>query len=337
MKAAVLGVGRMGRRHIQVARKAGFDVAAVYDVRRESLAQAQEEYGLADDVLYDDLDRLYSAVRPDCVIVATTADSHAALAEMAAERGAKYILVEKPLAVSLAECDRMIEVCRRHGARLAVNHQMRFMEQYTEPKRVAASPALGGFASMTVVAGNFGLSMNGTHYFEAFRFVAGEDIAEVSAWFSDDVVANPRGPQFEDRAGSVRAVTKSGKRFYMEIGVDQGHGVRVIYGCRNGMITVNELSGDMISIEREEEYRSLPTTRYGMPAVERQSKISPAEIIDTSVAVLRALVDDVDSVTGEYGRQAVLALVAAHESARRGGVAVKVADVAGRSEVFPWA
>lgn len=337
MKAAVLGVGRMGRRHIQVARKAGFDVTGVYDIRRESLDQAKAEFNLADDVLFNDLDALYAAARPDCVIVATTADSHAAMTETAAARGATFILVEKPLAVSLAECDRMIAACAAHGAKLAVNHQMRFMEQYAAPKRLAASAAFGGFASMTIVAGNFGLSMNGTHYFEAFRYVAGEDIAEVSAWFSDDVVANPRGPQFEDRAGTVRAVTKSGKRFYMDIGADQGHGVRVTYGCRNGLITVNELSGDMITSEREEEFRALPTTRYGMPALERHVKVSPAEIIATSVAVLRALVDNRESVTGAHGRQAVLALVAAHTSARRGGAAVRLADIVDTTEVFPWA
>lgn len=337
MNAVVLGVGRMGRRHIQVARKAGFDVAGVFDIRRESLDQTKAECGLSDDQLFDDLDKMYAAARPDCVIVATTADSHAAMAEKAAEQGAKFILVEKPLAVSLAECDRLIAACAARGARLAVNHQMRFMEQYTEPKRLAAAPALGGLASMTVVAGNFGLSMNGTHYFEAFRFMAGEDIAEISAWFSDDVVANPRGAQFEDRAGSVRAVTKSGKRFYMDIGSDQGHGVRVTYGCRNGMITVNELSGDMIIVEREEEFRALPTTRYGMPAVEHHVKIAPAEIIDTSVAVLRALVEDRDSVSGQDGRQAVLALVAAHASARRGGERVRLEDIVDTGEVFPWA
>jgi predicted dehydrogenase len=337
MKAAVLGVGRMGRRHIQVARKSGCDVTGVFDIRQESLALAEQEYALAQNVLFTDLDRLYSTAKPEVVIIATTADSHAELAEQAAERGAKFILVEKPLAVSLAECDRMLATCARHGARLAVNHQMRFMEQYTEPKRLAGSGGFGGFSSMTVIAGNFGLSMNGSHYFEAFRFVAGEDIEEVSAWFSDDVVPNPRGSQFEDRAGSVRAVTKSGKRFYMDIGADQGHGVRVVYGCRTGLITVNELSGDMITLEREEEFRALPTTRYGMPAIERHVKIRPAEIIDTSVAVLRALIDDGDNVSGEDGRQAVVALVAAHQSARNRGAAVRLQDIQDRSEAFPWA
>ena len=57
---------------------------------------------------------------------------------------------------------------------LAVNHQMRFMEQYLTPKAIIEGDAFGGLTSVTVVGGNFGLSMNALHYFEMFRFMTGE-------------------------------------------------------------------------------------------------------------------------------------------------------------------
>jgi myo-inositol 2-dehydrogenase / D-chiro-inositol 1-dehydrogenase len=337
MNTAIVGVGRMGRRHIQVVRLAGLELTGVFDVSPDSLKLAQDEYALPSHQLFGDLDKLYAEAKPECLIIASTADSHCALTCMAAERGVKFILVEKPLAVSLNECDRMIETCKRHGARLAVNHQMRFMEQYTEPKRMFATEEYGGFASMTVVAGNFGFSMNGTHYFEAFRFLTGEDPVEITAWFSPGSVPNPRGPQFEDRAGCIRAVTASGKRLYMEIGADQGHGIRTIYACRNGMITVNELTGDVVATVREEQYRELPTTRYGMPAVNSQRAIRPAEVIDTSAAVLKALLNDVNSVSGEDGRRVVEILVAAYQSAEQGSVPVRLDKKLDRGRVYPWA
>lgn len=336
MRAAVIGVGRMGRRHIPAAIKAGCEIAGIYDVRPESLAEARREHGLSEGVVFDDLDRLYSVARPDCLVIATTADSHAPLTIQAAERGVRCVLVEKPMAVSLEQCDRMIDICASRGARLAVNHQMRFMEQYTEPKRLGSSDAFGGITSMTVVGGNFGMGMNGTHYFEAFRFVTGEPITSLSAWFSREPVSNPRGAQFEDRAGCLRAVTAGGKRFYMDVSADQGHGVRVTYGCRYGQITVDELAGDLRTVEREEQYRSLPTTRYGMPAAQRHATIQPAEVIDTSAAVLKALLTGRDNVSGEDGRRAVEVLVAAYRSAANGGAAVDV-DGLPRGEVFPWA
>ncbi len=327
----------MGRRHIQVARKLGLQLVGVYDPNPESLHLAQQEYSLPSELLFNQLDSLYSKAKPDILIIATTADAHCALTCMGAEQGAKYILVEKPMAVSLEECDRMIETCARSGAKLAVNHQMRFMEQYTEPKRLFSTPAYGGLASMTVIAGNFGFAMNGTHYFEAFRLLADENLTEVTAWFSEATVANPRGLQFSDRAGSIRAVTASGKRLYMEIGADQGHGVRVTYACRNGMITVNELTGEMILSEREAQYRDLPTTRYGMPAVNAQRTIQAAEIIDTSAAVLSALLHDANNVSGADGRRVVELLVAAYQSAENGNLPLRLNGNIDSTRLFPWA
>ena len=337
MKTAILGVGRMGRRHIKIVNQLGWDLVGVFDIRRDSLKLAQDEHALADHLLFDNLDKLYSETKPECLIISTTADSHCALSCMAAERGVKYVLVEKPMAVSLKECDRMIETCHRYGTKMAVNHQMRFMQQYTEPKRLFATEAYGGLASMTVVGGNFGFSMNGTHYFEAFRFLTGEDPVEITAWFSPEVVPNPRGARFQDRAGSIRAVTASGMRLYMEMGADQGHGVRHIYACRNGMVTLNELTGELICSEREEQYRELPTTRYGMPAVDKQRMIQAGEVIDSSAAVLKALLSGVNSVSGEDGRRVVEMLVAAYQSAEQGSVAVRLNRNLDRGRVFPWA
>ncbi len=327
----------MGRRHIEIARRGGCALVGMFDIREDALRQAQAEHDLSSDLLFNDLDALYTRARPDCLIIATTADSHCSLTCMAAERGVQYVLVEKPMAVSLDECDRMIEACERYGARLSVNHQMRFMEQYTEPKRLFDSEVYGGIASMTVVAGNFGFSMNGTHYFEAFRYLFDENLEEVTAWFSPEIVANPRGRQFEDRAGCIRAVSRNGKRLYMEIGADQGHGIRVTYAGRHGMVTINELTGELVSSVREEQYRELPTTRYGMPAVESRRMIRPADVIDSSVAVLKALLDDARRVSGQDGRKVIEALVAAHESAERGSVPVFLDSRLNRSRVFPWA
>jgi len=337
MRVAILGVGRMGRRHIHAVSRLGLDLAGVFDVKQESLKSAKEEHTLGTELLFDDLEKMYAVAKPECLIVATTADSHCTLACMAAEHGARYVLVEKPMAVSLNECDRMINTCDRLGARLAVNHQMRFMEVYTEPKRLAATEAFGGLASMTVIAGNVGFSMNGTHYFEAFHVVSGEAPVEVTAWFSPGFVQNPRGAQYQDRAGSIRAVTAGGRRFYMEIGADQGHGIQVVYACRNGTMMLNELTGELASTERRAEFRDLPTVRYGMPDVSSRRTIQPSEVIDSSAAVLKALLDGKNSVSGEDGRRVIELLVAAYQSAETGSAPVRVDGKLDRSRSFPWA
>jgi predicted dehydrogenase len=154
------------------------------------------------------------------------------------------------MAVSLAECDEMIAACKAAGVRLAVNHQMRFMDQYVLPKRIVQSEAIGGLTSINVVAGNFGMAMNGSHYFEMARYMTDEMPVEVSAWFSSETVPNPRGAEFEDRAGCVRVVTAGGKRFYMDASSDQGFGMHVSYGGRFGRVDVDELAGRMRTVAR---------------------------------------------------------------------------------------
>ena len=338
MRVGIIGAGRMGRRHIQIVRDLGLELVGIADQSLESLALAASEYEISPQLQFSDVPAMLGKTCPDCVIVATTAPTHCHYTCMAAERGAKYILCEKPMAVSLDECDRMISACGKNGAKLAVNHQMRFMEQYTEPKRIVYSEAFGGLSSVTVVAGNFGMAMNGTHYFEMFRYMTDESPELVTAWFSENHVENPRGPQFKDKAGAIRLATASGKRFYMEISDDQGHGMNVIYAGPHGHLIVDELAGTMNLAVREEQYRSLPTTRYGMPCMRNAHEIEPADVVAPSRAVLGAAQGDQGAPNGEEGRLAVAVLVAAYVSNEQGHIPVK--DRGGRlppTGFFPWA
>lgn len=328
----------MGRRHIQVVRDLGLNLAGICDLNTEALFSATEEYGVTSDLHFTNVQRLLSQTEPECVIVATTAPTHCEYTCLAAECGAKYILCEKPMAVSLAQCDRMLDVCDRNGTELAVNHQMRFMEQYTEPKRIIESNAFGGLCSIVVVGGNFGMAMNGTHYFEMFRYMTDELPVEVAAWFSSEKVSNPRGAQFEDRAGSIRLISSGGKRFYMEIGTDQGHGIEVIYAGLYGQLVVDELAGHVRLTTREEKYHDLPTTRYGMPGTEKSFRIQPADVIGPSRAVLKALLNGANFPTGKEGRLAISVLVGAYVSDENGHRPMRLDDEAlPLDRVFPWA
>src|SRR5260370_32682978 len=193
--------------------------------------------------MFADACAMIARVRPDLMIIATTAPSHVDLVCRAADSGARAILCEKPMAVSLAQCDRMIKACAAAGTRLAVNHQMRFMEQYTKPKAIVLEPSFGGLSSVTVVAGNFGIAVNGSHYFEMFRYLTDEMPVSAAAWFSSETMSNPRGAQFEDRAGSVRLTPASGRRFYMDTSTDQGHGMNGTYASPDGRPTRDRLVG----------------------------------------------------------------------------------------------
>src|SRR5277367_3134673 len=140
MKVCVIGVGRMGRRHIAAARGAGFELAGVFDQAPEALATTLAECNVERSLAFGDAREMMAAARPDAVVISTTAPSHCEFVCASTEAGVRYILCEKPMASSLEECDRMIAACRAAGTKLAVNHQMRFMEQYTDIKALVSTP-----------------------------------------------------------------------------------------------------------------------------------------------------------------------------------------------------
>lgn len=337
MKAVIIGAGRMGRRHIHAVAQAGLELAGICDLNKDALRVACDEEKISEDLCYTDAKQMLDEVQPECLVVSTTAPSHDGLVCLAAEKNVKFILCEKPMAVSLAKAQKMIDTCKKYGARLAINHQMRFMEQYTLTKSISESDELGGIVSISIHAGNFGLSMNGVHYFEMFRYMTGEYPSKVSAWFSSSDVPNPRGPQFLDKAGQIRLESESGKRFYLDAGDDQGHGLHVTYGCRHGFIVVDELEGTMTVTHRKAEHRDMPTTRYGMPWETYTRKISPADVVVPSAAVLQAMIEGDDWPDGTCGLMAMKSLVAAYASDKLGGKPVSLESDIDYTEEFPWA
>ena len=338
MKAAVIGAGRMGQTHMQVIQELGLELVGICDRSSAAIDVAKERFGIAAGQTFSVPEAMLEQARPECVIIATTAPTHCSFTCLAAKMAAKYILCEKPMGVSLEECDRMIDACRRAGAELAINHQMRFMEQYTRPKKIVRSDEFGGLSSVTVVAGNFGIAMNGIHYFEMFRYMTDEEPSELTAWLSAETIPNPRGAEFQDHGGAVRITTPSGKRFYLEAGTDQGHGVKTMYSGPRGQLTVDELAGKMRLQVRQPEHRDLPTGRYGMPEVETVIEIEPADNVSPTRAVLASLLEGNGPPTGHDGRLAVSQLVAAHVSHENGSIPVRPDDPnLPVSRVFPWA
>jgi predicted dehydrogenase len=328
----------MGMRHMSVLKGADLPLVAISDINREICDKVGQEYGVKEKHRYLSAIDMLEQTRPELVVIATTAPSHHDLVVNAVAAGARKILCEKPMATSLAECENMISVCEAAGVDLAINHQMRFMEQYTIPMQMTDSPELGGLGSVIVSAGNFGVAMNGVHYFEMFRLMTDENPISVNAWFDDIDLPNPRGEQFKDASGSVRLQTPSGKRFFMDCSGDQGFGMHVTYNCRYGRITVDELDGSLEYVAREAEYRDLPTTRYGMPSTKVAQSIAPADAVAPTLAVVKSLLAGLNYPTGENGLQTMRALIAAHLSNNCDGATINLEkDTLPRDLILPLA
>ena len=338
MRLAVVGLGRMGVRHIQAARNLGMMICGTADISAQAVDTVRVAHQLPPEACFADAGDMLRAVAPEAVVVATTADSHFAYVSAAVEAGARYILCEKPMATSLAEADAMSEACARSGALLAVNHQMQFMPHYVRVKQLIGSEELGPLSSVLVSGSNFGLAMNGSHYFEMFRYISGTTVRSIRAWLEADQLSNPRGPQFEDHSGRLLAQGSGDATMYVDFSARAGHGLQIVFICRQGQIVLDELSGDMRVTARKPEFRDLPTARYGMPADARVELLEPTNAVSPTMGVWSAMFDGASFPDGTIGTHALACCVAAHVSHETGGGEIRLDDLSrARSRVFKWA
>lgn len=121
-------------------------LAIACDVVEEAARAAGDEFGVpwttrADEVLAD------PAV--GAVIVATPNFTHADLVVRAAEAG-KHVFCEKPMALCVADCDRMIQSARRSGVHLCVGHVLRYLPVFDRAKRLIDEGVIGAPFAMRV-------------------------------------------------------------------------------------------------------------------------------------------------------------------------------------------
>jgi UDP-N-acetyl-2-amino-2-deoxyglucuronate dehydrogenase len=111
--AAVVGCGDVSVVHLQAIQKLdGVDLAGVCDTDPERAAAAAERYGVPS---FTDHRELLDAVRPDVLHVCTPHDQHTPVATDCLDAGVA-VLLEKPVAHTVAEADRLIAAARRHPA-----------------------------------------------------------------------------------------------------------------------------------------------------------------------------------------------------------------------------
>jgi predicted dehydrogenase len=133
LRVGVIGAGQMGANHCRVyGGLKGVELIGVLDVdgARASAVAAANDCGT-----FASLDELLGKV--DAVSVAAPSSFHAEIGEMLLDHGI-HCLVEKPLATTDAECQRLVDASRRTGAVLLVGHIERFNPAVSQLKEILA-------------------------------------------------------------------------------------------------------------------------------------------------------------------------------------------------------
>jgi predicted dehydrogenase len=120
-KIGVVGAGALGYHHVRILRELPeAELVGFHESRTERSAQVASELGVP---AFDSLDRLIDEVEALTIVVPTPA--HFGVARRALEAG-RHLLIEKPIAATLAEADELLEIGRRSGALVQTGHVERF-------------------------------------------------------------------------------------------------------------------------------------------------------------------------------------------------------------------
>ena len=149
---------------------------------------------------------------------------------------------------------------------------------------------LGNLISMTVSGGNAGIAMNGTHILELFHFLTGEKLVRVHGWFDHEEQPNPRGKEYIDPGGVLKAFTVSRKVLTIDFHTNCGFGYTMIVNAEQGQIIADLLSGDMIINCRKTGDRAKPTGLYSLEPDTEKLVFQPTDAITSSSIVLGELI-----------------------------------------------
>ena len=128
MRYALIGCGRISTNHIKAAVNNKLEIVAVCDVVPEHMEAVLAKHGLENDKSikrYTDYKLMLEECKPELVSIATESGLHAQIALWCIDHGVNCI-IEKPMAMSMADADEIIRRSEERGVKVSACHQNRF-------------------------------------------------------------------------------------------------------------------------------------------------------------------------------------------------------------------
>ncbi len=145
-RVGIAGIGFMGWIHyLAYGRLGGVEVAAIctrderkrrgdWTMIRGNFGPPGEQVDTSAMACYETLEQLIADPEIDLVDICLPPHLHAS-ASIAALEGGKHVFCEKPIALTMAECDAMVEAARRHDRLLMIGHVLPFFPEYAQVLR----------------------------------------------------------------------------------------------------------------------------------------------------------------------------------------------------------
>lgn len=330
VRVAVIGAGLIAQRaHLpSYVAAPEAELSAIVSGRRATAEAAAARFG--SPRVLDSWQQAIADPGIDAVDICTPNALHAEIA-IAAARAGKHVLVEKPMATSLAEADAMVAAAREAGVLLAVAHNLRFVPIYMTMQRLIAAGAIGRVFSargsfmhagpdefwgatsdwfwQEGQAGGGSLLDMGIHMIDLLRWMVGRPVLEVTA-----MTARVLKPTFADDNAMV----------IMRCEGDILASVQSSWSARpvpDRQIAIHGELGNLMMGRSADEPLVL-NLQDGAGARKELPLIPAANLLgDPFVNFVRAIRGEAEPlVPGEEGRTSLAIALGAYESARTGCV-----------------
>lgn len=159
MNFAIIGCGFISEKHAYTIKNiTGAKLVAVCDKDSKATKRYEEEFGAAS---YTDVEEMLISEKIDIVNICTPSGSHTMIAELVARYG-KHIIVEKPMALTLEDTNKIIAASEENNVKLAVVHPNRFRPAVLKLKEILNAGLLGEIShALCIVNWN-----RGQHYYD---------------------------------------------------------------------------------------------------------------------------------------------------------------------------
>ncbi len=175
---ALIGFGAWGKHHADAIEKCpDADLVAIAARSEASVEAARVAYPHAR--IYSDYRELIAAGGLDCIDVVVPSYLHLEIGSAVLQSGT-HLLLEKPMGVSLAECDQLIELAKENKCLLAVGHELRLSSMWGLAKQMIDDGFIGKplYALVELSRNPYRLGADGWRY----------DIARVGNWILEEPI-----------------------------------------------------------------------------------------------------------------------------------------------------
>ena len=163
MRYALIGCGRISPNHIMAAKNNNLDFVAMCDLDTEMMEEKTEKFGLDSVHQYTDYQEMLEKEKPELVAIATWSGEHARIALDCLDAGCN-VIVQKPIALSLADADRIIAKANEKNLKVCANHQNRFNKSI---QKIRTALEAGRFGKMFYGTATIRWNRNQDYYKQA--------------------------------------------------------------------------------------------------------------------------------------------------------------------------